>query len=118
RWPAGPVAGRHDARVDVEPVGRIRGPAVPGAVESPEGARRAQTGASAKGEGKNMRRTYDAGTATKTRTHEKEPIGFVLSGFRGSALVGLAVTVLFTGAVAQKSATRQHIETLASEKLD
>ena len=42
RRPAGPVAGRQDARVDVEPRRRIRRPAVPRAVESREGARGAE----------------------------------------------------------------------------
>src|ERR1700681_406576 len=39
RRPACTVPGRHDARVDVEPVGRSRGTAVSGPVEPSKGAR-------------------------------------------------------------------------------
>ena len=38
RWIAGALTGREATRVDVEPLGRIGRPTVPGAVESREGA--------------------------------------------------------------------------------
>jgi Zn-dependent M28 family amino/carboxypeptidase len=60
-------------------------------------------------------------SATKTRKREKE-VGFLVSCLRGPAVVGLVIAIAAASGVrtiqAQESRTRQHVQTLASDKLD
>ena len=85
RRPAGAVARRQDARVDVEPRRRIGRPAVPGAVEPREGARGAQERAAAE---------------SRARNHERRrtTVGRCSSPRDLSALCGLAIASLVVAA--------------------
>ena len=56
--------------------------------------------------------------ATKARTHETQKRQFVFSCFRGPVIAALGVVLAVASAAAQKTITRQHVQTLASDKLD
>jgi len=62
-----------------------------------------------------MMQGYNA--ATKTRKHENQNRYFVISCFRGVCVVALGVA-LAAASVGAQSRTRQHVQTLASEKFE
>ena len=74
-----------------------------------------------------MMASHDSNAATGTRKHEQQ-VGFVLSRVRGPAIVGLAIAISSAGsggsrvvsaqAPTPSTSTRQHVQTLASDKLD
>src|SRR5439155_8644808 len=127
RRPAGAVAGRQAARVDVEPIRRLRGSVVPGELESREGARgdRTSGGTAAKIVAMklpcNICKPRRHEEARRSRTNGSCKIAsWAFVSFVTSWFVGGQISNAVGHAVAQETAsrTRAHVETLASERFE